>query len=192
MSKTSRDATAPAAGTPTELLPVLKYPDPFLRRKATRVAAVDDGVRAMIARMTATMFDQSGLGLAATQVGWDARVAIVSGTGNPGDEIAMINPEVVDTWGSEAREEGCLSFPGVAAVITRRKGVKIRYTTVDGDVREIDDDAMLGRCCLHEIDHLDGVTFLAKMSPADKLANRRALKSLEERAAAGDSARADA
>ncbi|MCG3133908.1 MAG: Peptide deformylase [Planctomycetes bacterium] len=167
----------------SELLPVLKYPDPFLRRRAAKADPASADVRAMAARMVATMFDQNGLGLAATQVGWDARVAVVSGTGRPGDEIVIINPEVVDAWGSEAREEGCLSFPGVAAVITRRKGVKVRYTTLDGTVREIEDDGMLGRCCLHEIDHLDGVTFLSKMTPADKLANRRALKALEDRAA---------
>ena len=171
-----------------ELLPILRYPDTFLRKKATAVpvvgagvdAVVDAEVRSMVERMVHTMFANNGLGLAATQVGWDARVAIVSGTGRPGDEICLINPEIVDAWGSEAREEGCLSFPGVQAVITRRKGVKIRYTGVDGQTHEIENDELLGRCCLHEIDHLEGITFLAKMTPADKLANRRALRSLEE------------
>lgn len=167
----------------TELLKVLRWPDPFLRRKARAVARIDDDVRAMAARMVDTMFAHSGLGLAATQVGWDARLAVVSGTGRPGDEIVIVNPEIVDGWGSEAREEGCLSFPNVNAVITRRKGVKIRYTGLDGDVHEIENDALLGRCCLHEVDHLDGITFLAKMTPADKLANRRALRALEESAA---------
>lgn len=166
-----------------ELLPVLRHPDPFLRRRARTVESIDDEVRAMAARMVETMFAHNGLGLAATQVGWDARVAIVSGTGRRGDEIVLVNPELVDAWGSEAREEGCLSFPGVSAVITRRKGVKLRYTGLDGQARELENDALLGRCCLHEIDHLDGITFLTKMTPADKLANRRALRSLEEAAA---------
>ena len=165
-----------------ELLPVLKYPHPFLRRKAKRVEQIDDAVREMVERMRHTMFDQNGLGLAATQVGWDARIAIVSGTGHPGDEIAIVNPEVVDAFGSEARDEGCLSFPGVSAVITRRKRVVVRYLGMDGQMHDIEDEGMLGRCCLHEIDHLDGVTFLSKMTPADKLANRRALQALEERA----------
>jgi peptide deformylase len=167
----------------TELLQVLRYPHAFLRRKAHRVETIDDEVRSRSARMATTMFAHDGLGLAATQVGWDARVAIVSGTGKPGDEICIINPELVDAWGSEAREEGCLSFPNVQAVITRRKGVKIRYTGLDGQVRELENDQLLGRCCLHEMDHLDGVTFLSKMTPADKLANRSALRSLEESAA---------
>jgi peptide deformylase len=166
-----------------DLLPVLRHPDPFLRRKARPVERIDDETRAMAARMVETMFAHSGLGLAATQVGWDARIAVVSGTGRPGDEIVLVNPELVDAWGSEARDEGCLSFPGVSAVITRRKGVKVRYTGLDGEQHEIENDGLLGRCCLHEIDHLDGITFLTKMTPADKLANRRALRSLEEAAA---------
>lgn len=167
----------------TELLAVLRHPDPFLRKKARPVESVDDQVRAMADRMVHTMFAHSGLGLAATQVGWDARLAVVSGTGRPGDEIVLINPEIVDAWGSEARDEGCLSFPGVSAVITRRKGLRLRYTGLDGAVREMENDQLLARCCFHEIDHLDGITFLSKMTYADKLANRRALRDLEESAA---------
>ncbi len=164
-----------------ETMPILKYPDPFLRRKAAGVESVTPEVREQAEKMVATMFAAHGLGLAATQVGWDARLAVVSGTGKPGEEIVVINPEILDAWGSEAVEEGCLSFPGVAAVITRRKGIRLRYTGLDGAQHELESEDMLARCCLHELDHLDGVTFLSKMTPADKLANRRALRSLEER-----------
>jgi peptide deformylase len=164
-----------------ELLPILKYPEPFLKRRAKPVAAITDDVRGMARSMVETMFAARGLGLAATQVGWDARVAVVSGRGEPGDEIVIVNPEIVDSWGSDALEEGCLSFPNVAAVITRRKGVRVRYTGLDGEQHEFESEDMLGRCSLHEIDHLDGITFLSKMTPADKLANRRALRALEER-----------
>jgi peptide deformylase len=164
-----------------DLIPILKNPDPFLRKKAKKVERITAEVREMAARMVETMFDAHGLGLAATQVGWDARIAVVSGKGERGDEVVVINPEIVDAWGSEALEEGCLSFPNVAAVITRRKGVKLRYTGIDGKEHELESEDMLARCCLHELDHLDGITFLAKMTPADKLANRRALRSLEER-----------
>lgn len=166
-----------------DILPILKYPDPYLRRKAKKVERVTAEIRDMAARMVETMFVARGLGLAATQVGWDARLAVVSGKGERGGEIVILNPEIVDAWGSEAIEEGCLSFPNVAAVITRRKGVKLRFTGLDGAEHEIESEDMLGRCCLHEIDHLDGITFLSKMTPADKLANRRALRSLEDRAA---------
>ena len=164
-----------------EPLPILKYPDPFLKRKAKKVERITAEIRDMAARMVETMFAARGLGLAATQVGWDARVAVVSGKGERGGEIVVVDPEIVDAWGSEALEEGCLSFPNVAAVITRRKGVKLRYTGLDGAQHEIESEDMLARCCLHELDHLDGITFLSKMTPADKLANRRALRSLEDR-----------
>ncbi len=164
-----------------DLLPIVTYPDPFLRRTMKAVEAIDDEVRAMCDRMVATMVEANGIGLAAAQVGWDARVAIVSDNGVPEDCFVLINPEIDETWGSEAMEEGCLSFPGVAAMITRPQGVRIRFTGLDGQDYVLEDDELLGRCCLHEIDHLDGVTFLRKMTPADKLANRRALKRLEER-----------
>jgi len=167
-----------------EILPIVKYPDAFLRNRMKEVTEIDDHVRDMVERMIHTMVEARGIGLAATQVGWDARVCIVSDTGEPDDCHVLINPEVVETWGSEAMEEGCLSFPGVSAVITRPQGVKVRFTALDGEQYEIEDDELLGRCCLHEIDHLDGITFLGKMTPADKLANRRALKRLEERAQA--------
>jgi peptide deformylase len=167
----------------TELLRILKYPDPFLKRKAQPVAEITDEVRDLAARMVETMFAARGLGLAATQVGLDLRMAVVSGKGTRGDEIVIVNPRVADAWGSEAMEEGCLSFPGVAAVITRKKGVRVAYMGLDGKEHELESEDMLGRCCLHEIDHLDGITFLSKMTPADKLANRRALRSLEERSA---------
>lgn len=167
-----------------DLLPILEYPDAFLRRRMAPVEAVTDEVREMAERMIVTMFDARGIGLAAAQVGWNARVAVVSATGEPGDELVVINPEVVDAWGSEAMEEGCLSFPGVAATITRPSGVVLRYTGLDGEVHEFEDEEMLARCSLHELDHLDGITFLSKMTPADKLANRRALRRLEDGASA--------
>ena len=166
-----------------EILPIVLYPAPFLRAKTKPVGAIDDDVREMVERMIATMVEARGIGLAAPQVGWDARVCIVSDTGEPDDCVVLINPEIEETWGSEAMEEGCLSFPGINAVITRAAGVRITFTALDGEEYTLEDDGLLGRCCLHEIDHLNGVTFLGKMSPADKLANRRALKRLEERAA---------
>ena len=167
-----------------ELLPIVMYPAPFLRTKTKPVDVIDDDVCEMVERMVATMIEARGIGLAATQVGWDARICIVSDTGDPDDCYVLINPEVEETWGSEAMEEGCLSFPGVNAVITRAQGVRVKFTGLDGEEYTLEDDELLGRCCLHEIDHLDGVTFLGKMTPADKLANRRALNRLEERARA--------
>ncbi len=167
-----------------EPLPIVTYPDSFLRTKTKPVGAIDDDVHEMVERMIATMVGANGIGLAATQVGWDARVCIVSDNGQPEDCIVLINPEVEDVWGSEAMEEGCLSFPGIQAVITRAQGVRLKFTGLDGERYTLEDDDLLGRCCLHEIDHLNGVTFLSKMTPADKLANRSKLKRLEERARA--------
>lgn len=165
-----------------DLLPIVQYPDPFLRKKAQEVVEITQEIREKADRMIATMVEARGIGLAATQVGWGVRLAIVSDNGEPEDSIVLVNPKIEEVWGTAAMEEGCLSFPGVTANITRARGVRVSYTALDGERYEIEDEDLLGRCILHEIDHLDGVTFLSKMSPADKLANRRALRRLEERA----------
>ena len=162
---------------------IVHWPNPILTRGTSPVTPADVTAefRDTVAQMTRLMVDLRGVGLAAPQAGIGKRFMIVCPSGEAGDEQVLVNPEIVAREGEEEMEEGCLSFPGVSAVITRRKGVRVRYVGLDGAVHEVEDDGLLGRCCLHEMDHLDGITFLSKMTPADKLANRRALRALEER-----------
>ena len=108
-----------------EPLPVVLYPDPRLRRPTNPVAAVDDAVRATVERMIASMHRAGGIGIAAPQVGWDRRVCIVSGTGDPGDEVVLVNPRIVREEGTSQMNEGCLSFPGISAFVTRSAGVVV-------------------------------------------------------------------
>ena len=164
-----------------EPLPVVLYPDPRLKRPTTAVEAVDDAVRATAERMIVTMHRAGGVGIAAPQVGWDRRVCIVSGTGDPGDEIVLINPRIVAREGSVQMEEGCLSFPGLAAVVTRAARVTVEYLDLEGKPRRLEAANLLGRCILHEVDHLDGVLFLTHLTPADRIRLKRPLRDLEER-----------
>ncbi len=174
---------------PAEPLPVVLYPSPVLKRSTLAVEAVDDAVREMARRMIATMYRLSGLGIAAPQVGWDRRVCIVSGTGDPGDEIVLVNPRIVRTSEENAlMEEGCLSFPGIAALIARPAQVEVEALGLDGKPFRLEATNLLGRCILHEVDHLDGVLFTTRFTPADKIRNRRALRELEERYAAAQPA----
>jgi peptide deformylase len=170
-----------------EPLPIVLYPDPRLA-KSTRPVPVkadggglEDGTREMAARMIASMHAAHGLGIAATQVGWDRRVCIVSGTGDPGDEIVLVNPRIVKQDGAARMEEGCLSFPGMAAVIDRAADVSVEALDLDGRPFRLDAGGLLGRCILHEVDHLDGVLFHTRFTPADRIRNKRFLKELEER-----------
>ncbi|MCK6480240.1 MAG: peptide deformylase [Planctomycetaceae bacterium] len=166
-------------------LEVVLWPDPRLRRPTKPVAAVDDSVRAMAERMIATMHRAGGIGIAAPQVGWDRRVCIVSGTGDPGDEIVLVNPRIAGEEGTFEMEEGCLSFPGISAVITRAAKARVEYLDLDGRPRTLEAANLLGRCILHEVDHLDGVVFSSRFTPADRIRLKKALRALEERFASG-------
>jgi peptide deformylase len=164
-----------------EPLEVVLYPDPRLAKATKPVPSVDDSVRQMAGRMIATMHRAGGIGIAATQVGWDRRVCIVSGTGDPGDEIVLVNPRIVRQEGTALMEEGCLSFPGIAASITRAAEVTVEFTDLDGKPVSMAASNLLGRCILHEVDHLDGVLFTTRFTPADRVRLKRALRDLQER-----------
>jgi peptide deformylase len=164
-----------------EPLEVVLYPDPRLKKPTKAVKAVDADVRAMAERMIATMHRAGGIGIAAPQVGWDRRVCIVSGTGDAGDEIVLVNPRIVRQEGTATMEEGCLSFPGLAATIVRAAEVTVEYTDLDGAAKSLDAANLLGRCILHEVDHLEGVLFTTRITPADRVRLKRPLRDLEER-----------
>ena len=147
-----------------DLLPILKYPDPFLKRKTQPVERVTAEIRELAERMVETMFDAHGLGLAATQVGLDLRMAVVSGKGERGDEIVVINPRIVEAWGSEALEEGCLSFPGIHEEIERAEKVTVRAQDVHGNFFEVTADGLLAVALQHEYDHLEGTLMVDRVS----------------------------
>lgn len=167
-----------------EPLEVVLYPDPRLRKATRAVEAVDDSVRSMAGRMVATMHKAGGIGIAAPQVGWDRRVCVVSGTGDPGDEIVLVNPRIVSREGTATMEEGCLSFPGVSAAVVRAAEVSVEYTDLEGASVRLDASNLLGRCILHEVDHLDGVLFTTRFTPADRIRLKKALRELEDHYAA--------
>jgi peptide deformylase len=145
---------------------ILVYPDPFLSRKAVPVAAVDDRVRALIRDMFETMYAAEGVGLAAPQVGVGKRVIVVDVS--PVDEtiapVAVVNPEIVEREGSVTGVEGCLSVPGVQGEVCRAETVEVRGKDEQGSPVRIRADGILSRALQHEIDHLDGVLFIDRVS----------------------------
>jgi peptide deformylase len=148
------------------LLPILKYPDPRLKAKAEPVETIDDELRQLVEDMAETMYAAEGCGLAANQVGVLKRVFIVDTAreDEPSDLKVFINPEILETIGSQAWEEGCLSFPGVTEEIRRAEQVRVRALGVDGKPFELDADGLLAVAIQHENDHLDGVVMLDKLS----------------------------
>jgi peptide deformylase len=145
---------------------ILVYPDPFLARKAVPVAAVDDRIRALIRDMFETMYAAEGIGLAATQVAVGKRVIVLDVS--PVDEtigpMAVVNPEIVSREGSVTGVEGCLSVPGVQGEVCRAETVEVRGMDGKGSPLRIQATGILSRALQHEIDHLDGILFIERVS----------------------------
>ncbi|AOW15128.1 peptide deformylase [Hydrogenophaga crassostreae] len=149
-----------------ELLPILCFPDPRLNTVARPVAAVDARVQELIERMFATMYEASGIGLAATQVDVHERLVVIDVSETRDQRIVLINPEI--EWASpETRkgEEGCLSVPGIYDGVERSVAVRVRALDETGQSRVIEAEDMLAVCIQHEMDHLLGKVFVEYLSP---------------------------
>ena len=163
---------------------ILIYPDPRLNQKAEPLEELTEEVRARIVAMFQLMREAKGIGLAAPQIGWSKRLFVVNVSGKPEDDLALINPEIVETGGGTwVTEEGCLSLPKIHGKVIRDKRVVVRATDIDGEEIEVEADGMVGRCILHEYDHLDGILFIDRLSPAKKMSIKRKLRALIEEAA---------
>ena len=149
-------------------LAILIVPDPILRARARRIEAADsDTVRALIPRMFAAMYAAPGIGLAAPQVGMGLRLAVIDLMADEKPApLVLINPEIIAASDELAtREEGCLSLPNQYAEVTRPARVTVRYHDAAGARRELSAEGLLSACVQHEIDHLDGVLFVDRISP---------------------------
>lgn len=160
---------------------ILKYPDQKLREIATPIFEINDEIKIKSAQMLELMRNSGGIGLAAPQIGWPVRLFVINTTNKKEDDLVLINPEIVGTGGGEwLFEEACLSVPGISGKVKRPKVVVMRAQNLDGQLFEIQADGLVGRCLLHEFDHLSGVLFVDKLSAAKKLTLRTKLKKLED------------
>ena len=162
-------------------LKVVKYPAPVLSAPAASVEQFGDELAALAGRMLEIMYASHGVGLAAPQLGVPIRMFVFNPTGRGEDEGVCVNPRIVSRDGSEVAEEGCLSLPGVTCKIKRFARVTVRGQDMIGRPIELVGEGLIARVFQHETDHLDGVLLLDRMSPVARLANRRALKDLQER-----------
>lgn len=138
---------------------------PILRQPAEEVVEVDDDLRVLIQDMFATMYDAEGIGLAAPQVGVSRRVIVVDINEEESKPFALINPRLVETSRlRDKADEGCLSIPGLSAAIERPAQVRVEGIDEQGQPVRIEADGMLARCLQHEIDHLDGILFIDRVS----------------------------
>lgn len=147
-------------------LEILHFPDSRLHLIAKPVSVDDDSVRQLVADMACTMYENNGIGLAATQVNVQKRVFIMDLSGNdePKNLLVYINPEILEKSGEVLGEEGCLSVPGIYEKVVRAEWIKLRYLDLDGKTHEITCDGLLSVCIQHEIDHLNGKVFVEYLS----------------------------
>ncbi|MFB6265048.1 MAG: peptide deformylase [Bradymonadaceae bacterium] len=165
---------------------ILLYPErkDVLTTECDPVEEVDGDVQTLVDDLVETMYDASGIGLAAPQVGVTRRVTVVdlsAGEDPASDVHVLINPEIVDREGSLTREEGCLSFPGLYQEVERSAEVTVRATDRSGERFEIEAEDLLAVVFQHEIDHLDGILFLERMSALKRRMARKEYKKTRSR-----------
>jgi peptide deformylase len=137
-----------------------------LRREAEEIAEIGEELRLLIADMFETMYDAEGIGLAAPQIGISQRLIVVDVNEDGVAPFALVNPRIVESSReTERQEEGCLSIPGLGAPVERPARVVVEGRDADGRSVRIEGEGLLGRCLQHEIDHLDGVLFIDRLSP---------------------------
>jgi peptide deformylase len=162
------------------LLPILCYPDPRLHTVARPVQAVDARIQALAADMLETMYEASGIGLAATQVDVHERLIVIDVSEERNAPLVLINPEI--TWASQEKQvndEGCLSVPGIYDGVERASAIKVRALDAAGQSREVAAEGLLAVCIQHEMDHLMGKVFVEYLSPLKR--NRIKTKMLKAR-----------
>ena len=162
---------------------LIYYPDPILKRRAQPLQAITEEVRSRVKEMFGILYKEKGIGLAAPQVGWGVRlfVANPSAEGDPLEERVYINPRITAAEGEVREEEGCLSIPEVRGLVTRSRWVKVTAQDLSGKVFEEEASDLKARIVQHELDHLDGILFISRLSATDRLLINKALKKLEAR-----------
>ena len=146
-------------------LPVRILGDPVLRQRANEVAEVSEVTRQLIRDMFETMYAEEGVGLAAPQVGISERIIVVDPQQDDLPAFALINPEILEaSKETEKGEEGCLSIPGLRELVERSQRVVVRGLTPEGEARQLDLGGLPARIIQHEVDHLDGVLFIDRVS----------------------------
>jgi len=164
------------------ILKIVKYPEPVLSQPGEPVTEFGDELRKLVADMFETTYANQGIGLAAPQVGVSRRVTVIdlSMGKDPEDKIVLVNPEITSQAGRLYEEEGCLSFPEIREKIVRAARVSIRAQDEHGKWFEMDSEELLSRCFQHEIDHLDGVLFITRMSPLKRSLNLRKIRRMQQ------------
>jgi peptide deformylase len=162
------------------LMPILKYGAPELKKVSEPVDHFNHELEKLVENMIETMYSAPGIGLAACQVGLNIRLATMdlSVGDDPSQLITVCNPEIVSSEGSQKGEEGCLSIPDMTENVVRPQKLRVRGLNIHGDEIEFEAEDLLARCVCHEIDHLNGIFFIERISALKRNLIRNKIKKL--------------
>jgi peptide deformylase len=165
-----------------KIYPIVKYGDPILEKSTAPVKKFDADFLHLTEDMFASMYATQGVGLAAPQIGFSLRVAVVDVTGgkNPEGRVVLANPEVIHFEGEKREEEGCLSIPGFRGYVVRPQFVTVKAQDVKGETFEIRGEDLLARAFCHEIDHLNGILFIQHLSMLKRDLIKRKIKKMRK------------
>ncbi len=159
---------------------IITYPDPVLRQETRPVTAFDDELKELVQDLADTMYAAPGAGLAANQIGVSCKVVIIDTS--PGKEerehLVLVNPEIIDGEGSMVEEEGCLSVIDFSAKVKRLKKIKIKAQDMDGNMHEFEAEDHLARVVQHELDHLNCILFIDRVSLLQRSLYKKKLKKM--------------
>ncbi|EOK5733906.1 peptide deformylase [Vibrio vulnificus] len=147
------------------VLQVLTFPDDRLRTVAKPVEKVTPEIQKIVDDMIETMYEEEGIGLAATQVDIHQRIVVIDISESRNEPMVLINPEILEKRGEDGIEEGCLSVPGARALVPRAAEVTVKALDRDGNEFTLEADDLLAICIQHELDHLQGKLFVDYLSP---------------------------
>ncbi|HEY7939270.1 MAG TPA: peptide deformylase [Acidimicrobiales bacterium] len=154
---------------------IRKYGDPVLRQRASEVTEIDGKLAKLADDMLVTMYDEPGAGLAAPQVGVQKRLFVYDVGEGP---RTIVNPQIVESDGEWAYDEGCLSIPGLSFELVRPNHVHLVGYDLDGNELSIEASELEGRCFQHELDHLDGILYIERLDEDQRKAALKAIRQM--------------
>ena len=159
---------------------ILTYPDPVLRQKVETVTSFDDSLKQLARDLAETMYDAPGAGLAANQIGVCLRVVVidVSASKEEKKHLVLVNPEIIEKEGCQIDEEGCLSVIDLTANVERYSKLLVRAQDLDGKTWEFPAEDFFARVIQHELDHLNGILFIDRLSPLKRTLYKKRLKKI--------------
>ena len=162
--------------------PVLKIPNPILRKKAQPVVEITQDIHRLVGDMKDTMYHEPGVGLAAPQIGVSLRVIVYDSPENKEGFQVLINPQIKKAQGRQKGPEACLSIPDISGEVIRAADIEVEGLHLDGQRVSLALKDFTARIVQHETDHIDGILFIDRLSLADKMFVEKKLKKLRQRA----------